>query len=81
MGKSFDWSSGSFVGVIVTAILGLIVALFLLSTREQEPATINVRCIGDHLLFESARTGDIQVIPNKCKKTYPKSQAPTTEDK
>lgn len=64
--------------VLTVVGLGLIVALLTLSTKESEPAQINVRCVGDHLLFESLRTGDIQVIPNKCKKQYPKSQAPVT---
>lgn len=71
-----DKTAISVVGILVMAlffIVGFAVG------RETSPADINVKCIGDHLLFESSRTGDIQVIPNKCKKTYPRSQAPVTD--
>lgn len=76
MSKHVDhWIIGG-LALIILALLG--VGVFLLG-RGEGPARINVRCVGDHLLFESERTGDIQVIPNKCKKSYPKSQAPVTE--
>jgi hypothetical protein len=69
------WIAG---GLALVLVVFLGVAMFLIGKGEG-PARINVRCIGDHLLFESERTGDIQVIPNKCKKSYPKKQAPVTE--
>lgn len=79
--KKFDMPYAIFTGVISVIGLALLAALLLLSQQEEDPAAIHVRCVGDHLVFESLRTGDIQVIANKCKKTYPKSQAPVTEDK
>lgn len=73
-----DKSAMSFAAIVGTVLLGLFVSATFLLSEEKKPAEINVRCIGDHLLFESERTGDIQVIPNKCKKTYPRKskQAP-----
>lgn len=76
MDKTKDYAKWYLGGTLLTLLLALLVAALLLSSESEEPARINVRCIGDHLLFESERTGDIQVIPNKCKKTYPKKQAP-----
>lgn len=67
------------LGGLALFLLGMVALSAYLVGRNNAPAQINVRCIGDHLLFESERTGDIQVIPNKCKKTYPKSQAPVTK--
>lgn len=66
------------VGGLILFLFGMVALSAYLVGKDDAPAQINVRCIGDHLLFESERTGDIQVIPNKCKKTYPKSQAPET---
>lgn len=70
-----EWAFAGIVGVV---LLSLMLSVLFIVNAGEEPARINVRCIGDHLLFESERTGDIQVIPNKCKKTYPRKtqQAP-----
>lgn len=76
LNKDKDYTKLYLGGTLLTLLLALLVAALLISTESEEPSRVNVRCIGDHLLFESERTGDIQVIPNKCKKTYPKKQAP-----
>lgn len=76
--KKFDNTVAFFSAIMIVIFLSLVVALLLLLSKEEEPAQINVRCVGDHLLFESERTGDIQVIPNKCKKQYSRNQAPVT---
>ena len=75
---SFDKLERWILAGLVLFLVSMAVLVAFLVGRDEQPATINVRCIGDHLLFESERTGDIQVIPNKCKKSYPKSQAPVT---
>lgn len=79
MKKQFDTTLAFVSAVMIVIFLALVVSLLILLGKDEEPARINVRCIGDHLLFESERTGDIQVIPNKCKKTYSKTQAPVTQ--
>jgi hypothetical protein len=78
MNKTFDKRLAAFGVVLAVLVTTVLIAVVQLSKSEQQASEIHVRCIGDHLVFESLRTGDIQVIANKCKKQYSKRQAPVT---
>jgi len=78
MNKPFDKKLAAFGVILAMLVTAVLIAAVQLSKSEQQASEIYVRCIGDHLVFESLRTGDIQVIPNKCKKQYTYRQAPVT---